>query len=50
VDKNIVNGKKLEERLISTDQFCNGDAAKIIKEMVKAGMLKEIMMNTYTRV
>jgi hypothetical protein len=48
-DKQTVNGKKLEERLISTGQFYNDDAAKMIKEMVRVGKLKEVMMDTYMR-
>jgi hypothetical protein len=49
VDKNTISGKKLEERLISTGQFYNGDAIKMIKDMVKAGKLKEVMLDTYMR-
>jgi hypothetical protein len=50
VDKSTVSGKKLEERLISTGKFYNGDAARMIKEMVNTGKLKEVMLDTYCRV
>src|SRR5918994_3113635 len=49
VDKLTVSGKKLEERLISTGEFYNGDAVKMIKEMVRAGRLVEVMLDTYRR-
>jgi hypothetical protein len=49
-DKSTVSGKKLEERLISTGQFYNGDAARMIKEMVRVGKLEEVMLDTYRRV
>jgi hypothetical protein len=35
IDKVTVSGKKLEERLISTGEFYNGDAARMIREMVR---------------
>jgi hypothetical protein len=49
VDKTTISGKKLEERLISTGEFYNGDAIRMIKDMVKAGKLKEVMLDTYMR-
>jgi hypothetical protein len=49
IDKTTISGKKLEERLISTGEFYNGDAIKMIKDMVKAGKLKEVMLDTYMR-
>jgi hypothetical protein len=50
IDKSTVSGKKLEERLISTGQLYNGDAARMIKEMVRVGKLEEVMLDTYRRV
>jgi len=50
IDKSTVSGKKLEERLISTGQFYNGDAARMVKEMVRVGKLEEVMLDTYRRV
>lgn len=50
VDKATVSGKKLEERLISTREFHNGDAVKMIKEMVNTGRLEEVMLDTYRRI
>jgi hypothetical protein len=50
VDKNTISGKKLEKRLMSTGKFYNGDAVKMIKTMVSAGRLEEIMLDTYRRV
>jgi hypothetical protein len=50
MDKHTISGKKLEERLISTGKFYNGDADRMIKEMMKAGKLKEVMMDTYIRI
>jgi hypothetical protein len=50
VDKATVSGKKLEERLISTREFHNGDAVKMIREMVKTGRLEEVMLDTYRRI
>jgi len=49
VDKTTISGKKLEERLISTGEFYNGDAIRMIKDMVKSGKLKEVMLDTYMR-
>src|SRR5215204_6355562 len=49
IDKTTISGKKLEERLISTGEFYNGDAIRMIKDMVKAGKLKEVMLDTYMR-
>jgi hypothetical protein len=49
VDKTTVSGKKLEERLISTGKFYNGDAARMIRKMVSAGRLVEVMLDTYRR-
>jgi hypothetical protein len=50
IDKNTINGKKLERRLLSTGEFYNGDAAKMIKKMVNEGKLKEVMLDTYSRI
>lgn len=50
VDKNTINGKKLEKRLLSTSEFYNGDAAKMIRRMVDAGKLEEVMLDTYRRI
>jgi hypothetical protein len=50
IDKSTVSGKKLEECLISTGKFYNGDAARMIKEMVRVGKLEEVMIDTYRRI
>lgn len=49
-DKNTVNGKKLQERLIATGEFHNGDAELMLQNMVKAGKLELVMLDTYRRV
>jgi hypothetical protein len=49
VDKTTISGKKFEERLISTGEFYNGDAARMIKEMVRSGSLTEVMLDTFRR-
>jgi hypothetical protein len=48
IDRNTINGKKLENRLLLTGVY-NGDAAKIIRRMVVAGKLEEVMLDTYRR-
>ena len=50
IDKNTINGRKLEKRLLSTGEFYNGDAARMIKKMVSAGKLKEVMLDTYRKI
>jgi hypothetical protein len=50
IDKNTISGKKLEKRLMSTGEFYNGDAVKMIKRMVNAGKLSEVMLDTYRRI
>jgi hypothetical protein len=50
IDKVTVSGKKLEERLISTGEFYNGDAARMIREMVRVGRLEEVMLGTYRKI
>ena len=50
IDKNTVSGQKLQQGLISTGEFYNGDAEKMIKRMVNAGKLEEVMLDTYQRV
>jgi hypothetical protein len=35
---------------LSTGEFYNGDAAKIIRRMVSAGKLEEVMVDTYRRI
>lgn len=50
IDKNTINGKKLENHLLSTGEFYNGDAAKMIRRMVDAGKLEEVMLDTYRRI
>jgi hypothetical protein len=49
IDKNTINGQKLEHRLMSTGEFYNGDAAKMIKRMVNTGKLEEVMLDTYRK-
>ena len=50
IEKNTVSGQKLQQGLISTGEFYNGDAEKMIKRMVNAGKLEEVMLDTYQRV
>jgi hypothetical protein len=50
IDKLTVSGKKLEERLISTGEFYNGDATRMIREMVNKCRLQEVMIDTYRKV
>jgi DNA-binding transcriptional ArsR family regulator len=49
-DKDTVSGKKLQERLMATGEFHNGQAALIVENMVKAGRLKQVMLDTFARV
>ena len=49
-DKNTVSGKKLQERLMATGEFHNGQAVLILEDMVKVGKLKKVMLDTFARV
>jgi DNA-binding transcriptional ArsR family regulator len=49
-DKDTVSGKKLQERLMATGEFHNGQAALIVENMIKAGRLKQVMLDTFARV
>jgi hypothetical protein len=49
-DKNTVSGSKLHNAIVSSGVFYQGDATQIIKDMIKANLLKEVMTDTYRRV
>ena len=49
-DKNTVSGKKLQESLLATGEFHNGEAALRLENMVNAGKLKEVMLDTFRKV
>lgn len=49
-DKSTVSGKKLEDRLILTGQFYNGDARRIIEDMLEANKLEMVMLDTYRKI
>jgi DNA-binding transcriptional ArsR family regulator len=48
-DKKTVGGAQLRERLVSSGHFSEDEAIEIISDMVKAGKLKEVMLDTYRR-
>jgi predicted transcriptional regulator len=50
VDKTTVNRQKLEQRLIGTGQFFNGDATRMITQMLKDAKLIEVMQDTLKKV
>jgi hypothetical protein len=49
IDKNTVNGDKLYDMLLSTGEFHNGDIDTMITQMLKAGRLEKVMLNTYRK-
>jgi hypothetical protein len=49
IDKNTVGGEDLRQRLLSNNLFHQSDAAMIIRQMVKAGYLEEVMLDTYRK-
>jgi hypothetical protein len=49
-DKNTISGKKLRDGLVATCEFHNGEAALMLENMVSAGKLKQVMLDTFARV
>ena len=47
VDKTTISGEKLQDALVSTGKFTQSDAAIIIKDMEKDGLIEEVSADTY---
>ena len=50
VDKATVSGQKLQEKLVTTGEFTQSDAAIIIDDMVKVDFMDKVSWDTYRRV
>ena len=50
VDKATVSGQKLQEKLVTTGEFTQSDAAIMIDDMLKADFMDKVSWDTYRRV
>ena len=50
VDKATVSGRKLQEKLVTTGEFTQSDAAFMIDDMLKADFMDKVSWDTYRRV
>jgi polyhydroxyalkanoate synthesis regulator phasin len=49
VDKTTISGEKLQDALVSGGKFTQSDAAIIIKDMTKDGLIEEVSWDRYRR-
>jgi hypothetical protein len=49
VDKTTISGKKLQDELVSSGKFIQGDAAIIIKDMEHAGFIEQVSWDTFRK-
>jgi predicted transcriptional regulator len=49
VDKTTISGEKLQDALASSGKFTQSDAAIIIKDMEKTGLIEQVSWNTYRK-
>jgi hypothetical protein len=49
MDKTTVSGQQLQEKLVTTDEFTQNDAAIMIDDMVKEGFMEKVSWGSYRR-